>query len=225
MRTKKAKKRTIKQRADKFKASVKDLHEEALNVSDNLVDASLSTGSKWQKIMAKALKEGTVLFGKQQELVLETLEELKGQYVTGNKRFKKLIGWEPRRTSKASKAKKAKKLEIDDLLETSPKAKAGARKVKAKTAPKAKTKTKVETSAPKSIIEKDDLKIIQGIGPKIESLINEAGITTFDRLATTDVKELKEILENAGPRFKALNPTTWKEQAELAVTGKLEKQS
>lgn len=63
----------------------------------------------------------------------------------------------------------------------------------------------------------DDLKCIEGIGPKIAGLLQTAGITTFAQLATTDVEQLETILREAGVRA---NLSTWPEQADLAATGR-----
>jgi predicted flap endonuclease-1-like 5' DNA nuclease len=62
----------------------------------------------------------------------------------------------------------------------------------------------------------DDLKRVEGIGPKISGLLQAAGITTFAQLAATDVGQLKRILKEAGTRA---NPGTWSEQAGLAAAG------
>jgi predicted flap endonuclease-1-like 5' DNA nuclease len=64
--------------------------------------------------------------------------------------------------------------------------------------------------------QKDDLKIIEGIGPKIEEILNNAGVLTFRQLADAPVAKIQEILNAAGPRFRVHNPATWGEQAELA---------
>ncbi|MEY4903825.1 MAG: hypothetical protein RLZZ292_1640 [Bacteroidota bacterium] len=64
--------------------------------------------------------------------------------------------------------------------------------------------------------QKDDLKIIEGIGPKIEEILNNAGVLTFRHLADAPVAKIQEILNAAGPRFRVHNPATWGEQAELA---------
>ncbi|MEM1322949.1 MAG: 50S ribosomal protein L21 [Bacteroidota bacterium] len=64
---------------------------------------------------------------------------------------------------------------------------------------------------------KDILRKIEGIGPKIEQLLYDAGITTFTRLATTQPEAIKEILINAGPRFRMHNPGSWPAQAQLAA--------
>jgi len=63
----------------------------------------------------------------------------------------------------------------------------------------------------------DDLRRIEGIGPKTASALQAAGVTTFAQLAATDVEQLKAILKAAGVRA---NPGAWPEQAELAASGK-----
>lgn len=65
----------------------------------------------------------------------------------------------------------------------------------------------------------DDLKLIEGIGPKISSLLNAAGIMTFAQLANTSVADLQAILDQAGLRLG--DPATWPEQAALAAKGDL----
>jgi predicted flap endonuclease-1-like 5' DNA nuclease len=77
----------------------------------------------------------------------------------------------------------------------------------------------VEPAAP---VVPDDLKIIEGIGPKIEELYNAAGIFTFKQLIATPVEKLKQILVDAGPRFQMHDPGTWAEQAQLADEGKMD---
>ena len=66
----------------------------------------------------------------------------------------------------------------------------------------------------------DDLAVLEGIGPKISSLLREAGITTYRQLAETDVSRLEEILRAAGLRLA--NPGTWPEQARLLAEGKMQ---
>jgi predicted flap endonuclease-1-like 5' DNA nuclease len=66
----------------------------------------------------------------------------------------------------------------------------------------------------------DDLKVVEGIGPKIEQLLHNAGILTFAQLADTDPDHIKTILDAAGPRFQMHVPTTWPGQSALARDGK-----
>lgn len=66
----------------------------------------------------------------------------------------------------------------------------------------------------------DDLKIVEGIGPKIETLLKEGGISTWAELAEASEERLKEILDAAGPRYQIHDPSTWPAQAKFAADGK-----
>jgi predicted flap endonuclease-1-like 5' DNA nuclease len=68
----------------------------------------------------------------------------------------------------------------------------------------------------------DDLKIVEGIGPKIADLLNDKGIKTWKQLSETSPERLKEILDAAGPNFQIHDPGTWPAQARLADQGKWE---
>ena len=78
----------------------------------------------------------------------------------------------------------------------------------------------VEAVAATPAAKADDLKKIEGIGPKIEELFHAAGITTFAQLSATSVEAMEAILTAAGPRFSTHNPGTWAQQAALAAAGK-----
>ena len=69
-------------------------------------------------------------------------------------------------------------------------------------------------------IAADDLKVVEGIGPKIEELCNGIGIRTWFDLATTEVSLLRTMLVDAGSRFRTHDPATWPEQAELLSQGR-----
>ncbi|MEZ4902848.1 MAG: hypothetical protein R2822_14400 [Spirosomataceae bacterium] len=77
-------------------------------------------------------------------------------------------------------------------------------------------------SEPVAPIVPDDLKIVEGIGPKIEQLLNNEGILTFAQLATTTPERIKEILVAAGSRFQMHDPGTWPQQSALARDEKWE---
>lgn len=71
-------------------------------------------------------------------------------------------------------------------------------------------------------IKQDDLKLVEGIGPKIEGLLNEGGITTWAELADAPTDKVQAILDEAGPRYRMHDPATWAKQARLAADGKWE---
>ncbi|MCB0557953.1 MAG: hypothetical protein H6573_19775 [Lewinellaceae bacterium] len=77
-------------------------------------------------------------------------------------------------------------------------------------------------ATPLGKVKQDDLKIVEGIGPKIEGLLNTAGINTWAELAATSVDRIKEILAEAGERYRLAVPNTWPKQAQLANEGKWE---
>ena len=71
-------------------------------------------------------------------------------------------------------------------------------------------------------VKADDLKIIEGVGPKIAEILIAAGITTFAELAKTKATKIKELLDGAGSRYKMHDPTSWPKQADLAAKGKMD---
>lgn len=66
----------------------------------------------------------------------------------------------------------------------------------------------------------DNLQKIEGIGPKIEQLLNQAGVHTYRDLANTSVERIQEILDAAGDSFRLAKPATWPKQAEMAADGR-----
>ena len=63
----------------------------------------------------------------------------------------------------------------------------------------------------------DDLQRIEGIGPKVSRVLNEAGITTFASLAKANPAQIQQVLNAAG--LQMMNPEGWIEQASLAARG------
>jgi predicted flap endonuclease-1-like 5' DNA nuclease len=81
----------------------------------------------------------------------------------------------------------------------------------------------VEAPGPQGLAAPDDLKRIEGIGPRIAGVLQAAGIMTFAQLADADLSRLQQILQDADPRLLRLaNPATWSEQAALAAAGQWE---
>ena len=88
----------------------------------------------------------------------------------------------------------------------------------AESAPKAGKSEKITLPSGKKITQ-DDLKIVEGIGPKIEELLHEGGIKTWSELANADLAKIQAILDEAGPRYRVHDPATWAKQANLAAEG------
>ena len=99
--------------------------------------------------------------------------------------------------------------------------KAAPKKETKKAEPKAEAKPAAKKAAPakKATAKADDLKKIEGIGPKIASTLVEAGIATFADLAKAKPAAISEII--AGVRGNHVTDT-WPAQAKLAADGKWE---
>ena len=69
-------------------------------------------------------------------------------------------------------------------------------------------------------VKQDDLKIVEGIGPKIEGMFHEGGIKTWKELSRTAVARCQEILDGGGDRYKVHDPASWPMQAKMAYEGK-----
>ncbi|WP_396636566.1 50S ribosomal protein L21 [Maribacter sp. R77961] len=107
----------------------------------------------------------------------------------------------------------------------------GAKKAKAepkKAAPKKEAAPKVvapkkeaapkKAAAPKATKAKaDDLKKVEGIGPKIAQTLNDAGISTFAELAKAKPAKISEIIADVRGNHVT---DTWPAQAKLAAEGK-----
>ena len=89
-----------------------------------------------------------------------------------------------------------------------------------KAAPKA--EKVAEPKAPKASKKGDDLKVIEGIGPKAAEALVAAGVDTFTKLATATSEAVKAILEASESKLSHLDPTTWAQQAQLAADGKMD---
>ena len=95
-----------------------------------------------------------------------------------------------------------------------------------KAAPKAEKKEEAKAEAPKA--EKkakasskgDDLKKIEGAGPKAAEALVAAGIDTFDKVAASTPEKLSEVLTEASSRLSHIVTETWPKQAALAAEGK-----
>ncbi len=108
-------------------------------------------------------------------------------------------------------------IKIDSILATGAKA---SKPAKEKAAPK-KEEAKAAAPAAKAAAPKakggDDLKKIEGVGPKIASTLAEAGIDTFAKLADSTPEKISEIIAEVRGSHVT---DTWPAQAKMAAEGK-----
>ena len=69
-------------------------------------------------------------------------------------------------------------------------------------------------------VEPDNLTLIEGIGPKIQSILQAVGIHNFTHLAVMSPEMIKTVLTEAGVRLAVTD--TWPKQADLAAQGKMD---
>ncbi len=69
----------------------------------------------------------------------------------------------------------------------------------------------------------DDLTLLKGISPKVETLLKDAGIFAYMDLATASTDSIKKILLAEDPAYGVYDPSTWSKQAILAAQGQWEK--
>lgn len=112
-------------------------------------------------------------------------------------------------TAVASKPAAKSKAAVKKEAAPTAKAEAPAKKEKAAAAPKKSAEAKGG----------DDLKKIEGVGPKIAEILTNAGLATFEAVSKASADQIREILAEAGNRYKSHDPTTWPKQAEFAAAG------
>ena len=193
--------------------------------------------AKFNEIKGNALSKAAKFINKTEDTLEDVSKDLKKEAKTATKKAAKT---DPKTTSEAIKAKgtaevkkakattKAKITKVKANVE----AKVVAKEVTPKQAKKEVAKkvaniketgtTKVKavktvTKTAVKTIAKDDLKLIYGIGPKTELLLNDNGINTYSDMAKTDVTKLEAMLEKADGTFAADDAKDWIKQAEVAV--------
>ncbi len=68
---------------------------------------------------------------------------------------------------------------------------------------------------------RDDLTMIEGIGPQIADALRNSSIDSFAVLSATNPLQIKQILDESG--FGMHDPSTWPDQAQLAAGGEWDK--
>ena len=83
--------KNIQKTSKNLKQAGIDINEFTISTAEDLVDGALATGQKWQSVTDKAVKGGLMLAAKQQTMVFDTLDTVKGQFASNFKRAKKLF--------------------------------------------------------------------------------------------------------------------------------------
>ncbi|MEL6390222.1 MAG: DUF4332 domain-containing protein [Bacteroidota bacterium] len=180
-----------------LKERISKINDQAILTATDMVDGSIKTGAQWQKLYAKSLKKSEPVIAKQINMAFDTLESLIDQYQSGTNRFKNLLNIDANTTKKVKKA-----------------ARKTVKKVKTDVADAAST---IQESVKKSSTQVD-LTLINGIGPKMQELLNNAGISSIEDLANANVDHLKTVLSEADARYRMMDPTDWVAEAKKRIT-------
>jgi large subunit ribosomal protein L21 len=122
------------------------------------------------------------------------------------------------------KAKKTERKETvkktEEKKETPKKAEKETQVIKEEKKTEAKKEEK-KTPAKKTSEKADNLTKIEGIGPKIAGILNEAGIDSYKKLSEMKAEAVSGILVEAGGNaYNRFDTTTWPDQAKLAAEDK-----
>lgn len=171
--------------------------------------------------------------------VVEKAGEVKGKIekeIANNKLVVKAEKMTSKLTKKISSTIEEVKEKIEEYteeaMEAAPTKKKAVKKTTKKAAPKAK-KTVAKKAVAKKVEEKkievpasdkkDDLKLIKGIGPKLEEVLNGIGLTAFEQIKKLTIKDMTKLLSDAGVNTKLYDISGWKKQAkELLATPAVE---
>lgn len=65
----------------------------------------------------------------------------------------------------------------------------------------------------------DDLKVVEGIGPKIEALFHQNDVRTWKQLSELSADHCRKLLDSGGKRYRLHDPASWPMQAKMAHQG------
>jgi len=72
-----------------------------------------------------------------------------------------------------------------------------------------------------AVLKRDDLQIVEGIGPKMNEVLGNAGVNNWEDLASKSTADIRAILDSVNhKRYRIIDPAPWPEQAKLAMEGK-----
>jgi len=214
--TKKIDKKILKALKKRFHKAKKEMKEakEAYKIAKTFFDKKAKKKGKSDNAKSAPKKPKS-------NAKVTTLSQL--EPTTPKKTIKRLP--KPLRIKKSKATLKKRKTTLPKKATPSPKsvAKPVAKEIAStpKSTPKPVAKKTPATRKPTiTKVQMENLKIVEGIGPAIEKILKSKGIITVADLSKTRVGVLRNILEEAGNRFRIHKPDTWARQAKFAAAGK-----
>ena len=72
-------------------------------------------------------------------------------------------------------------------------------------------------------LKPDNLQVVEGIGPKMNEILNNAGIQNWSDLGAKSTADIRAILDSVNAkRYRIIDPSSWPDQARLAAAGDFE---
>lgn len=232
-------KKNMKRRTKKVQSPIAKFNTEALTVTEELIDGTIATGEKWQKLFTKSLKKSEPIMTKNMDVAFDTIESVVEQFQNTSNRVKSLFGYKVKTTKKtdakktvvvakkvvkkvtkkatttAKKATTVAKKAVPAAKKATPTAKKATPTVK-KTAAVAKKATATVKKTPTKV-DVTNLKLISGIGPKMEELLKKEGYNNLQAVAKASLVDLRKVLDTADARYRLLNPESWISDAKAAI--------
>jgi len=189
--------------AEEVGEEIRDTLEDAIDTVKAIAEV---LGGKVTEKMAEVKETVEEVIEEVKEDIKETKETVKEEMKAAKKAVKEEVA-DAKNEVKEKVADAKEEVEIDVELEK-------AKTVTATPVIPIVNNSNTETEKP------DDLKIIEGIGPKIEEILQNVGIKTYKKLAETTPAQISSVLLAAGNRYKSHNPNTWPKQSQMAAAGK-----
>jgi gas vesicle protein len=76
---------------ENIRKTIKKVNQYTLKTAEELTEGVIENSEKWQSVTEKAVKGGLKLTAKQQVILFDTLETLKGQFSENTNRFRKIF--------------------------------------------------------------------------------------------------------------------------------------
>ncbi len=68
-------------------------------------------------------------------------------------------------------------------------------------------------------LKEDNLQFVEGIGPKMNQVLQDNGYNSWAKVAAASRDELKSMLDKYGDKYKIIEPGDWPRQAKFAAEG------
>lgn len=211
----KEKKKKLKKKIGLLKTSI-DRKEKKLRIAEKKLETTILKIRSFKKQLRELAKETK----KNEKTSISTVSKrLKASKKKESKKDKKAKDQSSKEVKQKKKGPKKKAMvpEMSNSLEKIKKTEKNLVKIPLKS-------LTIQKDTNKNMVpvypNKQDLKVIDGIGAKIETILNESGILTFRQLSQCSNETLDHLLQQNFINWRALNSLTWPEQALLADAGK-----